>query len=76
MYLGGEMEGAGILKSYIVENEGFDKWIIIKSICDWGEKKNALSDDPVESERIKDSLQAFAMANSCGVFDELLDVLA
>lgn len=72
--LGGEMEGAGILKSYIVEEEKTQKWVIIKSICDWGEKKNALSEDACISDKIKDSLQAFAMTNSCGVFEELLDI--
>lgn len=73
--LGGEMEGAGILKSYMVENDLFSQWVMIKSVCDWGEKKNMLDKNEKKSEKIKDSLQAFAMANSCGVFEELLDVL-
>ena len=72
MPLGGEMEGAGLLKSYIVDTNRFDNWLIVKSICDWGEKKNALDPDPVISEMIKDSLQAYAMTNTCGVFMELL----
>ena len=71
--LGGEMEGAGILKSYIVEEEKFKKWLIIKSVCDWGEKKNALDPDPKISEHIKDSLQAYAMTNTCGVFEMLME---
>lgn len=54
--IGGEMEGAGILKSYIVEEKKFKNWLIIKSVCDWGEKKNALNPDPAISEYIKDSM--------------------
>ena len=73
--LGGEMEGAGILKSYFVEEDGFNKWMVIKSICDWGEKKNSIHSNPAESERIKDSLQAFAMSNTCGAFENILFVL-
>ena len=73
--LGGEMEGAGILKSYLVEEDGFADWMVIKSICDWGEKKNSIVSDPNESERIKKSLQAFAMSNTCGAFENILTVL-
>ena len=73
--LGGEMEGAGLLKSNIVEDDSFDRWLIIKSICDWGEKKNAMDPDPKVSERIKDSLQAYAMTNTCSVLNDLLDDL-
>lgn len=73
--LGGEMEGAGILKSYLVEEDGFSDWIIIKSICDWGEKKNALHEDKIQNDYIKDSLQAFAMTNTCGAFEQLLPIL-
>ena len=73
--LGGEMEGAGILKSYLVEEDGFVDWMVIKSICDWGEKKNSIVSDPIESERIKNSLQAFAMTNTCGAFENILTVL-
>ena len=73
--LGGEMEGAGVLKSNIVEETNFDGWMIIKSVCDWGEKKNALDPDPQVSEHMKDCLQAFAMSNTCSVFDVILDVL-
>lgn len=71
--LGGEMEGAGILKSYVVDEEKFKNWLIIKSVCDWGEKKNALDPDPAISEYIKDSLQAYAMTNTCGVFETLIE---
>ncbi len=73
--LGGEMEAGGVLKSYIVEEKHFSKWIIIKSICDWGEKKNLLSQNLNENKKIKDSLQAFAMSNTCGAFDSLLNIL-
>lgn len=70
--LGGEMEGAGILKSNYVQERKFKKWIIIKSICDWGEKKNKLSDIKKENEKMKDSIQAFAMTNTCGAFEALI----
>lgn len=73
--LGGEMEGAGILKSNLVEEKGFTNWIIIKSICDWGEKKNALDEDEGKSEFIKDSLQAYAMTNTCGAFHDILGII-
>lgn len=73
--LGGEMEGAGILKSNLVEENGFTNWIIIKSICDWGEKKNALDADEKKSELIKDSLQAYAMTNTCGAFHDILGII-
>ena len=73
--LGGEMEGAGMLQSYLVEEKGFSNWIIMKSICDWVEKKNAL--DPVDSRNqlIKDSIQAFAMTNTCGAFSSIMRLL-
>lgn len=70
--LGGEMEGPGILKSDIVQVRGFLNWLIVKSICDWGEMKNDLDPDEHKSELIKDSLQAYAMTNTCGVFDKIL----
>ena len=73
--LGGEMEGAGLLKSYYVEEKSFSRWLIIKSICDWGEKKNALDNNARRSELIKDSLQAYAMANTCGAFSIILKLL-
>lgn len=73
--LGGEMEGAGILKSYYVQEDKFHKWMIIKSICDWGEKKNALSENEKENDRLKDSIQAFAMTNTCGAFEAILNTL-
>ena len=70
--LGGEMEGPGILKADIVQENGFSNWLIVKSICDWGEMKNSLDSDEKKSEQIKDSLQAFAMTNTCSVFDKIL----
>jgi len=72
--LGGEMEGAGILKSNVVEEQGFNKWLIVKSVCDWGEKKNALDLNPIRNDHIKESLQAYAMTNTCGVFGQLLEL--
>ncbi len=73
--LGGEMEGAGILKSSLVQERKFRKWMIIKSICDWGEKKNKLSEDKEKNEKMKDSIQAFAMTNTCGTFEAILNEL-
>ncbi len=70
--LGGEMEGPGILKSDIVQEKGFLNWLIVKSICDWGEMKNDLDPDKHKNELIKDSLQAYAMTNTCSVFDKIL----
>lgn len=69
----GEMEACGIFKSNYYEENCFDKWIVIKSICDWGEGKNLLSINEDENEKIKDSLQAFAMINSWEVFRFFLD---
>jgi len=68
--IGGEMEACGIFKSNYKtdDNSEFDRWIIIKSICDWGESKNSLVEDKNENSHIKDSLQAYAMMNSCKLF--------
>lgn len=73
--LGGEMEAAGILNSYIVEGENYRNWVIIKSVCDWGEKKNALDPDENRNKMLKNSLQAFAMTNTCGTFQSILRYL-
>lgn len=73
--LGGEMEGPGILKSDIVQEKDYSNWLVVKSICDWGEAKNELDPDKEKSEQIKDSLQAFAMTNTCSVFDKILSEL-
>ena len=73
-HLGGEMECAGILKSDIVQDKGFSNWLVIKSVCDWGEMKNNLDPDERTSERIKDSIQAFAMTNTCSVFGKIIPV--
>ncbi|WP_028509305.1 hypothetical protein [Ruminococcus sp. NK3A76] len=71
--LGGEMEGGGILTSNIVQTKEYNKWIIIKSICDWGECKNEIiPNNLLYSKTIKDSLQAYAMSNSCGVFNNII----
>lgn len=69
--LGGEMEGGGLLNSEILEN-GFDNWMVLKSICDWGEKKNSLSSDRKISTMMKDSIQAMAMVHSWSVFYEMV----
>ncbi len=71
--IGGEMEACGIFKSNYFEELKFKKWLVIKSVCDWGEKKNALSLDIEENDRIKDSIQAYAMTNACVVFKEILN---
>lgn len=71
---GGEMEGCGIFKTRIFEENGFKNWLIIKSICDWGAGKNSLCpDDQKLGDEIKNSLQALAMINTCEVFRQLLD---
>lgn len=72
----GEMEGPGILQSDIVQEDNFSNWIIVKSMCDWGEMKNDLDPDKRISNQIKDSLQAFAMTNTCSVFEKILDDLS
>lgn len=64
---GGEMEICGIFKSYIFEEQNFRKWLAIKSICDWGAGKNQVK------KKVKDSLQALAMVNSCEVFRVLIN---
>lgn len=72
--IGGEMEACGIFKSnYRPNNRSkFDRWLVIKSICDWGESKNSLVEDKKENTYIKDSLQAYAMMNSCALFSFLI----
>ncbi len=72
-YIGGEMEACGIFKANINSTcVNFDNWIVIKAICDWGESKNFLVPNEEKSEHIKDCLQAYAMMNSCAVFEFLL----
>lgn len=44
--IGGEMEGSGLLKALKKVEHSVD-WIVVKSICDWGYKKNA---DPKQKE--------------------------
>lgn len=75
--VGGEMEACGIFKSHFFDlrSKEFDKWIIIKSICDWGESKNSLSSNISTNEKIKKSIQAYAMMNSCAVLRFLIDKL-
>jgi hypothetical protein len=72
--IGGEMEAVGILKTLEFRNtDHIPQWMVIKSICDWGALKNFSSPfDGITSERLKDSLQAYAMMNSVSVFVELL----
>jgi len=74
--LGGEMEGGGILQTRACMDEDFTHWVIMKSICDWGEMKNGICiDDPEKNELIKHSIQAYAMSNSCSVFNSVKDYL-
>ena len=72
--IGGEMEVCGVFKSnYRLENRmKFDRWLVIKSICDWGESKNSLVENKKENTHIKDSLQAYAMMSSCTLFSFLV----
>ncbi len=71
--VGGEMEGGGVLKSDIVQKSNYTNWLILKGICDWGEfKNNIIPNDKEKSKLIKDSLQAYAMSNACGVFEKVL----
>lgn len=72
--VGGEMEACGIFKSNYrgPNNSDFDRWIVIKAICDWGESKNSLATNKEENTRIKNSLQAYAMMKSCQLFDFLI----
>lgn len=73
--IGGEMEACGIFKSNYIDRDGqkFDKWLVVKSICDWGESKNSIKSDPDENKHIKDSLQALAMMNTCCLFKHLIE---
>jgi nucleoside phosphorylase len=72
--LAGEMEACGIFKSNIFSDEKFDKWLVIKSICDWGEKKNSFEGKSKnECEEIKDSIQAFSMLNTWIVFKTIIE---
>lgn len=70
--IGGEMEGGGLLKAKIVEEQNLDRWLVIKGICDWGEKKNSLDENPMVSEHMKDAIQAMAMVHTWSVFYEML----
>lgn len=70
--IGGEMEGGGLLTTKIVEEQRFERWLIVKGICDWGEKKNLLDKDPKISMHMKDSIQAMAMVHASSVFFEML----
>jgi len=66
--IGGEMEGYGLF------DECTEKEIpcaVIKGICDWGIGKNGLSNDPIENDSMKDSLQAYAMLNVLNACDDL-----
>jgi nucleoside phosphorylase len=69
--LGGEMEACGIFKSNFYEVK--KNWFMIKSFCDWGERKNSFGNSEMEIERNKDSIQALAMVNSCTVFTNIIE---
>lgn len=71
--LGGEMEGAGLIYSLPVRRHICRNWLMIKSVCDWGEDKNELDPDPVKSKMIKDKIQAYAMSNSCTILDLIIE---
>ena len=75
-FVGGEMESFGL---YDESNEAEIPCVVIKSICDWGSAKNSLSDLDDEDERKKesnkrkDSCQAFAMENTCKLCDRIVN---
>lgn len=70
VFIGGEMEGYGLF----FECEQADiPCVIIKGICDWGVEKNALDKDPKKNNKIKDSLQAYAMVNTLDACDTLFE---
>lgn len=73
--VGGEMEGTGILSSDMVYEKGYSRWLILKSVCDWGEMKNDLDTDQIVNDRIKNTMLAFAMTNTCSVFESIMDYL-
>ncbi len=57
--IGGEMEGNAVFQ--YTKKLGIPG-VVIKGICDWGVAKNDIySDNPIREEKLKDSLQAFAM---------------
>lgn len=70
--IGGEMEGGGLLKAKIVEEQNLDCWLIVKGICDWGEKKNLLAENLRLSNHMKDAIQAMAMVHAWSVFYEMV----
>lgn len=71
--LGGEMEVKGLFKTDWFENQGQKKWLVIKSICDWGESKNLPNLKKEEKEKIKDSLQALAMSYTWTIFEMIIE---
>lgn len=68
-FLGGEMEGYGVYKE---ADRKQIPCVIIKAICDWGTVKNGLAKSKEDDERIKDSLQTYAMYNACDVCETIL----
>ncbi|MCM1234636.1 MAG: hypothetical protein NC489_31425 [Ruminococcus flavefaciens] len=71
--LGGEMEAKGLFKTNWFENQGKEKWLVIKSICDWGESKNLPGFEEQIKEKIKDSLQALAMSYTWVIFEMIIN---
>lgn len=70
--VGGEMEGGGLLKTKIVEEDNLDCWLVVKGISDWGEKKNSFSADPKISQYMKAGIQAMAMVHAWSMFYEMV----
>lgn len=71
--LGGEMEANGLFKTDWFKNQGKNKWLIIKSMCDWGESKNLPGVDEKEKEIIKNSIQALAMSYTWVIFELIIE---
>ena len=71
--MAGEMEACGIFKSILCSGaNNFKNWLVVKSICDWGENKNLFSKNPERNDFIKNCLQAYAMVNTCNAFNMML----
>lgn len=69
--VGGEMEGDALFQ--YAKNDGIPG-VVIKGICDWGVAKNDIfPDNPKDEKILKDSLQAFAMAEAVEKSDPLFN---
>lgn len=77
--IAGEMEACGALSTeklnppHPTTNYLRAKWLVIKSVSDWGVLKNGLSSDKSVNEEIKSSVQLLAMRNTWDLFSFMLD---